>query len=249
VRAAELGGPVLAGLAVAAYAAALGRYGVFDLPDEGLLLVQAWRAAHGQAPYVDFHTGYGPLYFDLQALLVRAGGMAAVRGVLALVHGVAAGLLYACVRRLAGAWLAAVAVVLEVAFFLPVAPQQGAPMNVPYPAWYAGVAAVALAVLLLHPGGGARAAIAGAVAGAIVAVKPNSGLLLAAGAAAALALGTRAGSGPSGWMARLVSVLLVLAALALVAPDGPSVALAVLVPPVVGLAARGAGLAPRLTRP
>ena len=59
--------PLAAGLVVAAYAAALRPYGIFDYVDEGLLLVQALRAARGQVPYVDFHTGYGPLYFRLQA--------------------------------------------------------------------------------------------------------------------------------------------------------------------------------------
>src|SRR5207253_2583383 len=112
-------GPVAAGLLVAVYAAALRRYGIFDPTDEGLLLVQALRAAAGQAPYVDFHTGYGPLYFRLQALLVAAGGLVAVRWALVAVHGVAGGLCFALARRLAGAGLAVAAVALEVAFFLP----------------------------------------------------------------------------------------------------------------------------------
>src|SRR5207237_769005 len=71
--------PLAAGLVVAAYTAALRRYGVFDPVDEGLLLVQALRTAHGQVPYVDFHTGYGPLYFRLQAWLLEAGGWDAIR--------------------------------------------------------------------------------------------------------------------------------------------------------------------------
>ena len=71
--------PLAAGLVVAAYAAALRPYGIFDYVDEGLLLVQALRAARGQVPYVDFHTGYGPLYFRLQAWLLAAGGWAAIR--------------------------------------------------------------------------------------------------------------------------------------------------------------------------
>jgi hypothetical protein len=142
-----------AGLAVAVYVACLRRYGIFDPADEGLLLVQAWRAAHGEMPYVDFHTGYGPLYFRLQSLLVAAGGLAAVRWVLVAVHGAGAALLYVLARRVCGPALAAVAVALQVAFFLPVAPARGAPFNAPYPAWYAGVAGVAVAVLLARPRG------------------------------------------------------------------------------------------------
>jgi hypothetical protein len=46
----------------------------------GLLLAQAARAAAGERPYLDFHTGYGPLYFAVQAALVRAGGLDALRG-------------------------------------------------------------------------------------------------------------------------------------------------------------------------
>jgi len=71
-------GPLAAGLVVGLYAAAFRHYGIFDLADEGTLLVQAARVAHGQAPYVDFHTGYGTVYFALQGLLVRLGGLDAI---------------------------------------------------------------------------------------------------------------------------------------------------------------------------
>ena len=233
--------PLAAGLVVAAYAAALRRYGVFDYVDEGLLLVQALRTARGQVPYVDFHTGYGPLYFRLQAWLLAAGGWDAIRWALVAVHGAGGALLFVLARRLAGPALAWAAVALEVAFFLPVAPGRGAPFNVPYPAWYAGLAGVALAVLL---GGGAparpwRAAVAGVIAGAVTAMKPNSGVLLAAGAAAAVVLGeVRDGGGAS--LARAVLALVALAVVALVLPSGFTLAAWVLVPPVVGLAALGA---------
>jgi len=224
---------------VAAYAAALRRYGIFDYVDEGLLLVQAWRTAHGQVPYVDFHTGYGPLYFRLQAWLLSAGGWDAIRWALVAVHGAAGALLLVLARRLAGPALAWVAVALEVAFFLPVAPGRGAPFNVPYPAWYAGLAGVALAVLL---GGGSaarpwRAAAAGAIAGVVAAMKPNSGLILAAGGGVAVVLAAPREGG--GWVARAVLGLVALGAAGLVAPTGFTIAAWVLVPPVVALAALG----------
>ena len=233
--------PLAAGLVVAAYAAALRPYGIFDYVDEGLLLVQALRAARGQVPYVDFHTGYGPLYFRLQAWLLAAGGWDAIRWALVAVQGASGALLFVLARRLAGPALAWAAVALEVAFFLPVAPGRGAPFNAPYPAWYAGLAGVALAVLL---GGEAparpwRAAVAGLIAGVVAAMKPSSGLLLAAGAAAAVVLGeVRDGGG--GWVTRAVLALVALAAVALVLPTGFTVAAWVLVPPVVALAALGA---------
>ena len=233
--------PLAAGLVVAAYTAALRRYGVFDPVDEGLLLVQALRTAHGQVPYVDFHTGYGPLYFRLQAWLLAAGGWDAIRWALVAVQGASGALLFVLARRLAGPALAWAAVALEVAFFLPVAPGRGAPFNAPYPAWYAGLAGVALAVLL---GGEAparpwRAAVAGVIAGVVAAMKPSSGLLLAAGAVAAVVLG-EVRDGRGGSVARAVLALVALAAAALVLPTGFTVAAWVLVPPVVALAALGA---------
>src|SRR5207247_11460258 len=106
-----------------------------------------------------------------------------------------------------------------VAFFLPGGPGRGAPFNAPYPAWYAGLAGVALAVLL---GGEAparpwRAAVAGGIAGVVVAMKRSSGLLLAARAAAAVVLGeVRDGGG--GWVTRAVLALDELAAVARVLP-------------------------------
>jgi hypothetical protein len=226
--------PLAAGCTVAAYAAVLRRYGIFDFPDEGTLLVQAWRVVQGQAPYVDFHTGYGPLYFRLQGLLVAAGGIEAVRWALVVLHGAAAAALFVLTRRLAGAPLAWVAVALQVAFFLPIAPRQGAPFLVPYPAWYAGLAGVALAVLLAASPGLGRAAAAGVLSAAVFAVKPNSGLLLAGGAAAALILAHPHGAGGRA-LGRLVLAVLALAGMAVVAATGLSTTALVLVPPLVGL--------------
>lgn len=238
-RAVRALGPLSAGLVVAAYATALRRYGVFDPVDEGLLLIQAMRVVRGQVPYVDFHTGYGPLYFQLQAWLVGGGGIEAVRWALVAVHGVAAALLYTLARRLNGTALAIAAVALEIAFFLPVAPHQGAPFNAPYPGWYAGLAGVAIAVLLGGAPGRLRLALIGALAGVAFAIKPNSGLLLAAGAAAAIVLADDDRTGPR--TVRLtVLALVVLGAVLLVVPTGPTVAAFVFLGPLVGLLLLGA---------
>jgi hypothetical protein len=237
--------PVVAGLLVAAYVAAFRRFGIYDLADEGLLLAQAARAAAGERPYLDFHTGYGPVYFALEAALVRAGGLAAIRAALAVVHGVTAAFLFSVTRALAGPALAAAAVAVEVAFFLPLAPATGAPFNVPYPAWYAALGGVVITALMAR---GARRpaalAMAGAVAGAVFAMKPNSGALLAAGAAAASAM-----AGPSPNRGRLVAAAVVALALVvvvlLVAPTGVSGIALVLVAPVAVLAWRGRSLLAR----
>jgi hypothetical protein len=234
----RLAGPLAAGLAVAAYAAAFRRYGLYDAADEGLLLAQAWRTLAGQVPHVDFHTGYGSLYFALEARLLALGGVEAIRWGLVAVHGATAACCYALARRLAGAPLAAAAVALEVAFFLPVAPAWGAPFNVPYPAWYAGLASAAAALLLA---GGAPLlghASAGALGALLFAVKPNSGLLLLGGAAAAAVLGDGRGGG-AGLLGTAVLALLGLGAVVLVAPTGLGTTACALVPPVLALAALG----------
>ena len=234
--------PVVAGLVVAAYVAVFRRFGLYDLADEGLLLTQAARAAAGERPYLDFHTGYGPLYFALQAALVRAGGLEAIRGALAVVHGVTAAVLFSVARALGGPALAVAAVALQVAFFLPVAPGSGAPFNVPYPAWYAGLGGVAIALLVARgttrP---AALALGGAIAGAVFAMKPNSGALLVAGAAVASVV-TEAGSRRGRFVAGAVVVLALLVVVLLVAPTGASGVALVVVAPVAVLAWRGRGL-------
>src|SRR5207249_7665637 len=71
------------------------------------------------------------------------------------------------------------------------------------------------------------------------AMKPSSGLLLAAGAVAAVVLG-EVRDGRGGSVGRAALALVALAAVALVLPAGFTVAAWVLVPPVVALAALGA---------
>jgi hypothetical protein len=246
-------GPLVAGLAVAGWVACFRSYGIFDFADEGAQLMQGLRAASGERPYVDFATGYGPLHFAVQGALVAAGGLEAVRLALVVVHGVAAAMLYAGVRRLVGAAGSAVTVLVAVAFFLPMAPQQGAPFLVPYPAWWVEAAALACIVLLdrrYGPPSRVQAAAVGALAGAAFAMKPNSGLLLAAGSVAALVLGPRpidasgaprvagggAGAGPIG---SAFLLLFAVGALALVLPPATSTLWWAVVPPALALAALG----------
>ena len=214
-RAQGLGAPLAVGVAVAGFTAAWRHYGIFDFADEGVLLAQAARVVRGEVPHVDFATGYGPLYFAVQAALLRAGGVEAIRLALAAAHGVAAALACALARRLAGGAAAAVAVALQVAFFLPVSARWGAPFNVPYPAWYAGVAGVVVAWLAAAPTP-TRLLCAGLVAGTAAAMKLNSGVLLAMGAAVAAVVGDGGGGRP-GAVGGAVLVLIGVAATLLVA--------------------------------
>src|SRR5215831_16631939 len=82
------------GLAAAASCLVLRRFGL-ELADEGVLLAQIDRVAHGQVPYRDFHVGYGPALFWLGACAFAGFGasITTVRAGLAVVHGVRALLL------------------------------------------------------------------------------------------------------------------------------------------------------------
>ncbi|HUQ53538.1 MAG TPA: hypothetical protein VM692_15030, partial [Gammaproteobacteria bacterium] len=167
------------------------RYG-FQIEDEGTLLFQLDRAARGELPYTDFHTGYTPGFFAAGAALLRLAhwDVASLRTVLAVLQAGVAASLYALAAPLTGAALAVVAPLAFVAF-LPVWPGDFASFNVPYPAWFANVAWMATALAMTSFARRGRLAplfVAGLAAGAAFAIKPNAGAFALAAASWTVAM-------------------------------------------------------------
>ncbi len=157
----------------------------FQVEDEGTLLFQLTRIVHGQFPYVDFGTGYTPGFFYVGAAVLHALGdsTTTLRPFLAVMNAASVAALHALGRRVAGTWIALIPALGWLAF-LPVY-RDFAAANVPYPAWFATAAWMALALALVRfatGGGVAPLVAAGVAAAAAFSVKPNAGAFgLAAG--------------------------------------------------------------------
>ena len=92
-------------LVALAYFAAFVGYG-FQVEDEGTMLFQLDRAARGQLPYLDFHTGYTPGFFTLGALALQVAdySIVALRVGLAFLNAAIVAGVFLVARRVSRTW-------------------------------------------------------------------------------------------------------------------------------------------------
>jgi HEAT repeat protein len=168
-----------------AYFLAFVPYG-FYLEDEGTMLYQIARTHAGQIPYIDFHTGYTPGLFYVNAWLFDAFGVnvIALRIGLAIVNALAAAALFALTRHVAPTAWALVATLVYVAF-LPFFGGEFASFNIPYPSWYVTLLWIVSTLFLLRYRERSRWSdllLAGVFAGGCFCFKPNGGAFALAAA-------------------------------------------------------------------
>ncbi len=157
----------------------LAPYGI-QVGEDGDMLYQAYATWRGQLPYLDFSTGYTPLYFYWHALLFRIFGVDAlvIRISTAVANTLTLVLMYHLAARLVRPRLALLAPLVFLAG-LQVFPGEFCAFNIPYPAWYnitLWLGSVAAMAAYAERPRLALVVLAGLLAGASFSVKPNVGL-------------------------------------------------------------------------
>ena len=170
---------LLGAVAAALFGSFVG-YG-FNLEDEGNILYQILRTFRGDRPYLDFHTGYTPAVFYLNAWLFDWFGVSVVplRVVLVGVNAASVVLIFRLALRFAPP-LESAAAALVYAIYLPFFAGQFASFNIPYPAWYAVLAWLATELAMMkavEKRSRSWLGMAGLGAGLAFSFKPNTGIL------------------------------------------------------------------------
>ncbi len=161
------------------YFGALAPYGI-QTGEDGDLLYQSYATYRGQIPYLDFSTGYTPLYFYWHSALFHLFGpdILVTRVAMAAANVVTLVLLLTLTARLAGPLWGLLAPLLFMAM-LPVFPGEFCSFNVPYPAWYdipLWLGSIAACVAYAEAGRTRWIWLAGLLAGVSFSAKPNVGL-------------------------------------------------------------------------
>lgn len=154
-------------------------YGI-HVGEDGDLLYQMFATYEGKMPYVDFSTGYTPLYFYWHAFLFQLFGVDALvtRFSAAVANTLTLYFLYSLSARVVRPELALVTPLVFVGSLLSF-PGDFATFNVPYPAWYnLALWLGSLSATLSYTDRGRvwLLALAGLLAGVSFAIKPNIGL-------------------------------------------------------------------------
>lgn len=215
------GATIALALAVGALYLGFAGYGV-NLDDEGTVLNQVLRTARGERPYLDFHTGYTPATFYVNAALLRIFGTSVlpIRTLLAGVNTIAVVLVFRLALRFAPV-AESVAAALAYALCMPFFAGQFASFNIPYPAWYsiaAWLAAEVAAMRAVETGKRTWLAASGLACGIAFSFKPNTGILALGAAVLGHLLATAPVAGLPGLA--LETVVLVLAAASVAAVLG-----------------------------
>ncbi len=157
----------------------LAPYGI-QVGEDGDMLYQAYATWHGQLPYVDFSTGYTPLYFYWHALLFWIFGVDAlvIRASTAVANTVSLVLMYRLAAELVSPRLALLAPLVFLAG-LQVFPGEFCAFNIPYPAWYnvtLWLGSLTALVAYVRQSRSVFLIVAGLLAGISFSMKPNTGL-------------------------------------------------------------------------